>query len=106
MECDLLLKDGIILDGTGSEGVAGSIAVSGDRIAAAGDTTGIEAKMVMNCRGKVIAPGFIDMHSHADWVVPQMGHGDVLAPLLEQGITTVVAGNCRCSVGMVAGGEA
>ena len=97
MECDLLLKDGIILDGTGSEGVAGSIAVSGDRIAAAGDTTGIEAKMVMNCRGKVIAPGFIDMHSHADWVVPQMGHGDVLAPLLEQGITTVVGGNCGCS---------
>src|SRR5262249_45031360 len=51
----------------------------------------------LDCTRKVIAPGFIDMHSHADWVIPQADHGDTLAPLLEQGITTVVAGNCGCS---------
>src|SRR5438876_810859 len=37
------------------------------------------------------------MHSHSDWVIPQPDHAEVLAPLLEQGITTIVAGNCGCS---------
>jgi N-acyl-D-amino-acid deacylase len=97
MDVDLILEDGTILDGTGAEGTAGSVALAAGRIVAMGDLHGVTARTVLDCAGKVIAPGFIDMHSHSDWVIPQPDHGAVLAPLLEQGITTIVGGNCGCS---------
>ena len=98
MDCDLLLTGGTILDGTGAEGVPGSVAVTGSRIAAIGNLhDGVRAGTVIDCSGKAIAPGFIDMHSHSDWVIPHADHGAVLAPLIEQGVTTIVGGNCGCS---------
>jgi N-acyl-D-amino-acid deacylase len=97
MSYDLVLANGTVLDGSGCDGMAASVGVRGDRIAAVGDLAGSTAARTLDCTGKVIAPGFIDMHSHSDWVIPQPDHADVLAPLLEQGITTIVAGNCGCS---------
>src|SRR5581483_10274619 len=97
MSFDLVLENGTIFDGTGRAGFAGSVGVTEGRIAAVGDLAGAEAARSVDCRGKAVAPGFIDMHSHSDWVLPQPDHADVLAPLLEQGITTIVAGNCGCS---------
>src|SRR5512144_110117 len=97
MNCDIILRNGSILDGTGAAATPGSVLVTRDRIVACGAEDGASAARVVDCTGKVIAPGFIDMHSHSDWVIPQAEHGDVLAPLLEQGITTIVAGNCGCS---------
>jgi len=97
MEFDLLLENGTIIDGSGTEGTPGSVAVANGRIAATGALPGATARTTLDCRGKVIAPGFIDMHSHSDWVLPNDDHGAVLAPLLEQGITTIVGGNCGFS---------
>jgi N-acyl-D-aspartate/D-glutamate deacylase len=97
MAFDLLLQGGTIFDGTGGDGVSASVGVRDGCIAAVGDLSGATAARTIDCAGRVVAPGFIDMHSHSDWVIPQPDHGDVLAPLLEQGITTIVAGNCGCS---------
>src|SRR5512145_649779 len=97
MDCDLVLRNGLILDGSGADGVRGSVLVKDGCIVGVGAEHGAGARRVVDCTGKVIAPGFIDMHSHSDWVLPQPDHGIVLAPLLEQGITTLVTGNCGCS---------
>jgi len=97
MDFDLILKDGTILDGTGAAGISGSIAVKDGRIAAVGQLGAAQAATTLDCTRKVIAPGFIDMHSHSDWVIPNADHGAVLAPLLQQGITTIVGGNCGCT---------
>src|SRR5215831_11951114 len=97
MSYDVVLANGTVVDGTGRDGFVASVGVSEGRIAAIGDLVGVEAARTLDCAGKVVAPGFIDMHSHSDWVIPQPDHGAVLAPLVEQGITTIVAGNCGCS---------
>ena len=94
-----LIKHGTIVDGTGTSAFAGSVLIEDDRIAgivpegAALPT----ADRQIDAQGLVICPGFIDMHSHADWVLPLANHAPILKCLVEQGITTVVAGNCGIS---------
>ncbi len=93
----LLFKHASLADGTGNALAIGDLLVTDDRISAVGDRIDASDAPVIDCRGLVLAPGFIDMHSHSDWVLPQPNHGVTLAPLLEQGITTIVAGNCGSS---------
>ncbi len=90
-----LLKNGLIVDGTGAKGYVGSVLISGDKIqeVAPGALTAAGAT-VIDCEGKVIAPGFIDAHSHMDWYLPVVGHEELKTPFTAQGITTFVAGNC------------
>ncbi|MFB0919346.1 MAG: amidohydrolase family protein [Oscillospiraceae bacterium] len=89
-----LLKNGKIVDGSGSEPYFADILVEADRIQKIGKDLGCEADKVIDCAGLVVAPGFIDVHSHNDWFAPRKNNERFFAPFLEQGITTQVTGNC------------
>lgn len=94
-----LIANGTILDGTGGPGFTGHLLIDGDRIADVVPSSGEhpQADRVVDVAGRAVAPGFIDMHSHADWVLPTERHPELLGCFLEQGVTTVVAGNCGIS---------
>ena len=72
MTFDLVLRGGLLIDGTGSPGRHADIGVTGDRITAIGDLSGLiggETADVMDLRGLVVAPGFVDPHAHSDATV-------------------------------------
>ncbi|HXV86356.1 MAG TPA: amidohydrolase family protein [Gemmatimonadales bacterium] len=94
---DLLIRGGRVLDGTGNPWIQADIGIRGDRIVAVGALPGASAARVIEARGKVVLPGFIDIHSHADDGARSTGGlRDPSAQrragpnLVTQGITTVV----------------
>ncbi len=93
--CDILFRDATIIDGTGAPGRRGDVAVTGDRITGVGDLAATKGGEEIAATGKVVAPGFIDVHTHDDRALiddPDM------TPKLSQGVTTVVPGNCGFSL--------
>jgi N-acyl-D-amino-acid deacylase len=97
MSCafDLLLRNAVIFDGTGAARHHGDIALSGGVIAAVGSLEADDAATTVDLRGRAVAPGFIDVHTHDDRLLladPSM------APKASQGVTTVVVGNCGISL--------
>jgi N-acyl-D-aspartate/D-glutamate deacylase len=90
MTYDLLIKNGTIVDGTGTKRYAGNVAIKNGRIAAIGDVEG-EATRVIDAGGLIVAPGFIDCHTHYD---AQMFWDATIDPATWHGITTIVIGNC------------
>jgi len=93
LDADIVLQGGMVYDGTGSEGVVGDVAICGERIAAVGEFSLGKADRVIDCRGLVVAPGFIDLHTHSDQPITKAKTRDNLNYLI-QGCTTVVTGNC------------
>jgi N-acyl-D-amino-acid deacylase len=89
------LAGATIVDGTGAEPVHGNVVIEGDRIAAAG--TSERRGNVIDATGLIAVPGFVDIHSHLDWIAPLSNGPDLVAPNVQQGITTSVAGNCGIS---------
>lgn len=90
---DILLLNGTLHDGAGSEPVVGDLGIAEGRIAAMGDLKLKSAGVRIDCTGLVICPGFIDLHNHSDaQVVSPLTRGNV--NFLLQGCTTVVTGNC------------
>jgi N-acyl-D-amino-acid deacylase len=93
----LLLKNGLIVDGTGAPGKNGSVLLRGGVIEKVFYGRADVKCPAVDCSGKVIAPGFIDMHSHNDWFLASKGRMEFKAPFTRQGITTMVGGNCGFS---------
>ena len=71
---DLLIKNGTLMDGTGADARSADIGIINGRIAAIGDLQNEQAGQVLDAAGKVVVPGFIDMHSHADNII--LGYPD------------------------------
>lgn len=90
MKRRFLLRGGLLVDGTGMPGRKGDLLVEDDRIAEVGATS-LPPDEVIDARGMVVAPGFIDIHSHGDFSLPR--DGDAAAKVM-QGVTTEVIGNC------------
>lgn len=94
MQYDLKIRDGFIVDGTGSPGYAGDVGIRDGRIVALGSAPG-EAETVVEANGQVIAPGVVDIHTHYD---AQLLWDNKLTISPWHGVTTVVIGNCGFGV--------
>ena len=87
---DLVIRNGTVIDGTGKPPIEADVAVSAGRIAAVGRVAGSGAEEI-DARGKLVTPGFVDIHTHYDGQAIWDSH---LAPSAWHGVTTVVMGNC------------
>ncbi|MDO8431160.1 MAG: amidohydrolase family protein [Candidatus Binatus sp.] len=94
MEYDLKIANGTIIDGTGQPGVTGDLAIKDGKIAASGKAPG-KARDTIDARGKIVAPGFIDIHTHYD---AQVMWDRMMTISPWRGVTTVVTGNCGFGV--------
>lgn len=88
---DILIHGGTVVDGFGAPGVVSDVAIVGDRIVGVGTRLRVHAARTIDADGLVVAPGFIDPHTHSD-VVPFMA--DAQPFKLRQGVTTEIVGNC------------
>jgi N-acyl-D-amino-acid deacylase len=91
---DLVIENADVLDGSGKESFKADVGIKGEKISKIGDLTGAKAKKRIDAAGRTVCPGFIDVHSHADLAFFKQDHAEVLSPLIRQGITTFVGGNC------------
>jgi len=95
---DLLIRNGTVIDGTGKPGFAADVGVEGDTITLVGRAEDASAAKEIDASGKTVCPGVVDPHSHADLSVFRHDHAKILEPLVRQGITTFVGGNCGLSL--------
>ncbi|WP_028794631.1 N-acyl-D-amino-acid deacylase family protein [Thalassobaculum salexigens] len=90
-EATLIIRGGTIVDGTGAAAYEGDVALAGDRILAVGDIGSTKAAEEIDAKGKIVTPGFVDIHTHYDGQAVWDRH---MAPSAWHGVTTAVMGNC------------
>ncbi len=92
---DLIIKNGKIVDGTGNPYFYGDVGVRDDKIVFVGNLSGANAERIIDASGKIVAPGFIDIHTHGEPALLDDDSRFRAAPSdVLQGVTTVVTGNC------------
>ena len=95
---DIIVKNGFVVDGSGNPWFRADVGIKGGRISRIGRLRKGQGESVIDAEGKIVAPGFVDIHNHSD--------GSIIAePLarsaVRQGITTIVIGNCGSSLAPV-----
>ncbi|NLY44559.1 MAG: amidohydrolase family protein, partial [Tissierella sp.] len=92
---DLVLKEGLVVDGTRGNSYEGSICIKDGKITAITNMDDLEAMEIIDCKGKVISPGFIDLHQHSD-----ASPLNLIEPksMIHQGVTSEISGNCGISL--------
>ncbi|TFG15852.1 MAG: hypothetical protein EU535_00415 [Promethearchaeota archaeon] len=97
MSNDVLIKNGLINEGTGNPAFQADVLVCQDKIEDIGSLKDIDAAKIIDAKNLVVAPGFIDCHTHLDFFFPNPRHAKVLESWARQGVTTIVGGNCGYS---------
>ena len=95
MAHDILIRGGLLFDGTGAAGRPGDLAIREGRIAAIGADLGDDAAKVIDATGLAVAPGFIDIKTHSDFTLPINPKAE---SKVRQGVTTEIIGHCGFSV--------
>lgn len=94
---DLVVAGGQVCDGTGAALFRADVGVNGERVTAVEDLTGADAKQRIDATGRIVAPGFIDVHTHTDVLAFLPGHHEIHTASVRQGVTTEICGNCGFS---------
>lgn len=103
MAHELVITGGTVVDGTGAPARRADVAVDGDRITAVGDVDAGGAGRVIDAEGRLVTPGFVDLHSHLD---AQVGWDPLMSSSCWHGVTSVVMGNCGMTFAPVRPGQA
>jgi len=102
MAHDLVITGGTVVDGTGTPAFRGDVGIDGDRITAVGEVDRTGAGRVIDADGRIVTPGFVDLHSHLD---AQIGWDPTMSSSCWHGVTSVVMGNCGMTFAPVRPGQ-
>ncbi len=99
---ELVISGGMVIDGTGSEAFRADLAIDAGKITRVGDLSGVAAAETIDATGKVVSPGFVDLHTHLD---AQVGWDPEMKSSSYHGVTTALIGNCGVTFAPVSKGN-
>ena len=102
MDYDILIRGGLLIDGSGAAATRADVTIRDDRIAAIGSGLTGEAAKVIDAHGLAVAPGFIDIKTHSDFTLPINPKAE---SKVRQGVTTEIVGHCGYSVAPILPGK-